>query len=75
MALIVVYLKVWDVISNEEAVRIVWTSGDREKSAKKLVERAGEAWRKKRKGIAMDDISAIVLFFHSSNQIQRVDTL
>lgn len=75
MALIVVYLKVWDVISNEEAVRIVWTSGEREKSAKKLVERAAEAWRKKRKGIAMDDISAIVLFFHSSNQIQPVDTL
>ncbi|KAH6802513.1 Protein phosphatase 2C family protein [Perilla frutescens var. frutescens] len=64
---------VWDVISNEEAVTIVW-SGEREKAAKRLVERAGVAWRKKRKGIAVDDISAIVLFFHSSsNQIPTLD--
>ncbi|KZV43665.1 Phosphatase 2C family protein isoform 1 [Dorcoceras hygrometricum] len=57
---------VWDVISNQEAVRIVSTAPDWAKASKRLVECAAHAWNKKRKGIAMDDISAIVLFFHSS---------
>ncbi|KAI3883909.1 hypothetical protein MKX03_017372 [Papaver bracteatum] len=56
---------VWDVISNEEAVRIVSSTLDRGKSAKRLVECAVKAWKRKRKGIAIDDISAICLFFHS----------
>ncbi|KAH6819059.1 Protein phosphatase 2C family protein [Perilla frutescens var. frutescens] len=57
---------VWDVVSNEEAVEMVSRRGcERGKSAKRLVEYAADAWKRKRKGIAMDDISAIVLFFHS----------
>ncbi|KAL3632749.1 putative protein phosphatase 2C 73 [Castilleja foliolosa] len=57
---------VWDVVSNQEAVQIVSTTRNRAKSAKRLVEFAARAWKRKRKGIAMDDISAIVLFLHSS---------
>ncbi|XP_054800577.1 probable protein phosphatase 2C 34 [Prosopis cineraria] len=57
---------VWDVISNEEAVNIVSSTADRANSAKRLVECAVHAWKRKRRGIAMDDISAICLFFHSS---------
>ncbi|KAJ4844972.1 hypothetical protein Tsubulata_011705 [Turnera subulata] len=57
---------VWDVISNQEAVQIVYSTADREKSARKLVECAVRAWKCKRRGIAMDDISAICLFFHAS---------
>ncbi|KAK6119059.1 hypothetical protein DH2020_047196 [Rehmannia glutinosa] len=60
---------VWDVISNQEAVRIVSSTPDRAKSAKRLVECAARAWKRKRKGIAMDDISAIVLFLHSTNPL------
>lgn len=56
---------VWDVISNEEAVRIVAATVDREKAAKRLVECAVRAWRRKRRGFAVDDCSAICLFFHS----------
>ncbi|TXG71666.1 hypothetical protein EZV62_000245 [Acer yangbiense] len=56
--------QVWDAISNQEAVEIVSSTLDREKSAKKLVECAVRAWKYKKRGIAMDDISAICLFFH-----------
>ncbi|XP_072983260.1 probable protein phosphatase 2C 34 [Typha latifolia] len=56
---------VWDVISNEEAVQIVSSTKEKEKSAKRLVECAVRAWKRKRKGIAVDDCSAICLFFHS----------
>ncbi|XVF66176.1 hypothetical protein PTKIN_Ptkin10aG0014300 [Pterospermum kingtungense] len=55
---------VWDVISNEEAVEIVSSTEKREKSAKRLVQCAIRAWKYKKRGIAMDDISAICLFFH-----------
>jgi len=71
---------VWDVVSNQEAVQIVSTTEDRAKAAKKLVECAVKAWKRKRRGIAVDDISAICLFFHSSSphnlsqQIQPVFT-
>lgn len=60
-------LQVWDVMTNREAVEIVSSTPDRGKSAKRLVECAMRAWRRERRGIAMDDISAICLFFHSSS--------
>ncbi|KAL3538212.1 hypothetical protein ACH5RR_001578 [Cinchona calisaya] len=63
---------VWDVISNQEAVEIVSSTPDRAKSAKHLVECAARAWRHKRRGIAMDDISAIVLYFHNSPLCQQI---
>ncbi|GAA0171834.1 hypothetical protein LIER_25779 [Lithospermum erythrorhizon] len=71
-------MKVWDVISNQEAVQIVSSTPNGAKSAKLLVECAVRAWKRKRRGIAMDDISAIVLFFHgppSSQQIHPVTLL
>ncbi|KAJ1692081.1 hypothetical protein LUZ63_008779 [Rhynchospora breviuscula] len=59
---------VWDVISNEEAIEIVSSTPERHKSAKRLVECAVRAWKRKRRGIAVDDCSAICLFFHSCPQ-------
>ncbi|XP_051144443.1 probable protein phosphatase 2C 34 [Andrographis paniculata] len=59
---------VWDVVSNEEAAEIVQMAPDREKAAKQLVQFAARAWRRKRRSIAMDDISAIVVFLHHQNE-------
>ncbi|XP_038716384.1 probable protein phosphatase 2C 34 [Tripterygium wilfordii] len=63
---------VWDVVSNQEAVQIVSSTPDQAKSAKRLVEFAVRAWKRKRRGIAVDDISAICLFFHSSTLSHQV---
>ncbi|XP_044332323.1 probable protein phosphatase 2C 48 isoform X2 [Triticum aestivum] len=56
--------QVWDVVSNEEAVQIVADTPEREKAAKRLVQCAVRAWRRKRRGYAVDDCSAICLFLH-----------
>ncbi|XP_027339030.1 probable protein phosphatase 2C 73 [Abrus precatorius] len=58
---------VWDVISNEEAVKIVGSAPHKEKAAERLVNYATHEWKRKRRGIAIDDISVICLFFHSSH--------
>ncbi|KAL9248134.1 hypothetical protein vseg_021491 [Gypsophila vaccaria] len=56
---------VWDVVSNQEAVEIVSSTPDRTKASKRLVDHAVRAWKRKRRGYAIDDISAICLFFHT----------
>ncbi|KAJ8766849.1 hypothetical protein K2173_009150 [Erythroxylum novogranatense] len=66
---------VWDIVSNQEAVKIVSSAADKEKSAKRLVEYAVRAWKYKRRGIAMDDISAICLFFHTPPSHQEPHNL
>nr|XP_043618863.1 probable protein phosphatase 2C 34 [Erigeron canadensis]XP_043618864.1 probable protein phosphatase 2C 34 [Erigeron canadensis]XP_043618865.1 probable protein phosphatase 2C 34 [Erigeron canadensis] len=69
---------VWDVVSNEEAVEIVSSTADQAKAAKRLVDYAVRAWKRKRKTIAADDMSAVCIFFHnngpSSHQIHSVAT-
>jgi serine/threonine protein phosphatase PrpC len=71
-------MQVWDVISNQEAVDIVSSTPDKAKSAKRLVECAVHAWKRKRRGIAIDDISAICLFLHppiSPEQDSPIETV
>ncbi|KAJ1395328.1 PPM-type phosphatase domain [Sesbania bispinosa] len=65
---------VWDVISNQEAMKIVSETQHKEKAAKRLVKCAIREWKRKRSGIAMDDMSAICLFFHSSPSHQLLVT-
>ncbi|PWA83125.1 PPM-type phosphatase domain, Protein phosphatase 2C family [Artemisia annua] len=60
---------VWDVVSNEEAVEIVSSTVDKSKSAKRLVEFATRAWKRKRKGSATDDISAICIFLNNGSPL------
>lgn len=66
---------VWDVISNQEAIQIVSSAPDRNKAAKRLVGCAALAWKSKRRGIAMDDISAICLFFQPCSSEQQTNPL
>lgn len=66
---------VWDVISNQEAVEIVSSTADRAKASKRLVEKAVYAWKRKRRGIATDDISAVCLFFDSSSSPRKTDLM
>ncbi|QCD80012.1 protein kinase [Vigna unguiculata] len=65
---------VWDVISNQEAVEIVSATPHKEKAAQKLVKCAIREWKRKKSGIAMDDMSAICLFFHSFSSHQLPPT-
>ncbi|RLN19091.1 catalytic/ protein phosphatase type 2C [Panicum miliaceum] len=51
--------------SSTGTARGATTSPRPEKVAKRLVECAVRAWRRRRRGIAVDDCSAICLFFHS----------
>ncbi|KAL6990018.1 protein-serine,threonine phosphatase [Sarracenia purpurea var. burkii] len=66
---------IWDVLSNQEAVEIVSSMPGREESAKRLVKHAAYAWKRKKPGIAMDDISAICLFFHTSPTSPSFDSI
>ncbi|KAI3695065.1 hypothetical protein L1987_78053 [Smallanthus sonchifolius] len=66
--------RVWDVISNEEVVETVSSTVDKAKSAKRLVDCTIRAWKRKKKRIATDDISAICVFFHNNSQIQHEAT-
>lgn len=68
---------VWDVISNQEAVNIVSATPHKEKAAQSLVKCAMREWKRKRSSIAMDDMSAICLFFHSfpSHQLPPIKTV
>ncbi|CAA2961300.1 probable phosphatase 2C 34 [Olea europaea subsp. europaea] len=65
---------VWDVISNQEAIDIVSSKPEREEATKRLVECAVSAWKRKGRAAAMDDISAICLFFHEYDHPQSVDS-
>ncbi|THG03549.1 hypothetical protein TEA_012207 [Camellia sinensis var. sinensis] len=66
---------VWDVLSNREAVMIVSSTPEREESTKRLVQHAVCAWKCKKPGMAVDDISATYLFFYNSTSSQSVDTI
>ncbi|CAL5393378.1 unnamed protein product [Camellia sinensis] len=66
---------VWDVLSNREVVEVVSSTPEREESANRLVQHAICAWKRKKPGMAVDDISAICLFFHNSTSSQTVDTI
>ncbi|ESQ32135.1 hypothetical protein EUTSA_v10004521mg [Eutrema salsugineum] len=60
---------VWDMLSNEEVVSLIWSSGKKQAMAAKLVAEAAEAtWKKKLKSKKIDDITVICLFLQNKEQ-------
>ncbi|KAG1365657.1 putative protein phosphatase 2C 73 [Cocos nucifera] len=55
---------VWDVLSNEEVVKIVSSVGKRNDAAKQLVDRAVRGWRRKHPTSKVDDCAVICLFLN-----------
>ncbi|XP_010931503.1 probable protein phosphatase 2C 73 [Elaeis guineensis] len=55
---------VWDVLSNEEVVKIVSSASKRHAAAKQLVDRAVRAWRRKHPTSKVDDCAVICLFLN-----------
>ncbi|KAG1335364.1 putative protein phosphatase 2C 12 [Cocos nucifera] len=53
---------VWDVLSNERVVSIVWSAKSKEDASKALVEAAVRAWKSKFPTSKVDDCSAACLF-------------
>ncbi|KFK26385.1 hypothetical protein AALP_AA8G241700 [Arabis alpina] len=56
---------VWDMLTNDEVVSLIWSSVKKQATAAKLVAEAAEAtWKKKLKSSKIDDITVICLFLH-----------
>ncbi|KAM0061317.1 putative protein-serine/threonine phosphatase [Helianthus debilis subsp. tardiflorus] len=54
---------VWDVLKNEEVVKIVWSVNKRSMAARFVVDYAVRAWRQKYPASKIDDCTVVVLFF------------
>ncbi|KAG7610429.1 PPM-type phosphatase domain [Arabidopsis suecica] len=60
---------VWDMLSNDEVVSLIWSSGKKQASAAKMVAEAAEAaWKKRLKYTKVDDITVICLFLQNKEQ-------
>ncbi|XP_010490517.1 PREDICTED: probable protein phosphatase 2C 65 [Camelina sativa] len=53
---------IWDVLSNEEVVKIVGSCKDRSTAAETLVQRAARTWRTKFPASKADDCAVVVLY-------------
>ncbi|XP_056845158.1 probable protein phosphatase 2C 33 [Raphanus sativus] len=58
---------IWDVLSNEEVVKIVASAPSRSSAAKALVETAVRAWRHKYPTSKVDDCAAVCLYLNSND--------
>ncbi|RYR06047.1 hypothetical protein HN51_042206 [Arachis hypogaea] len=59
---------VWDVLSNIEVASIVWTTKSEEEAAKKVVEAANAAWRRKYPFSKIDDCTVVCLYLTNENK-------
>lgn len=53
---------IWDVLSNEQVVSIVWSLGSKEAASKAIVDAAVRAWKRKFPSSKVDDCTAACLF-------------
>jgi serine/threonine protein phosphatase PrpC len=57
------------MLSNDEVVSLIWSSGKKQASAAKMVAEAAEAaWKKRLKYTKVDDITVICLFLQNKEQ-------
>ncbi|KAJ8759794.1 hypothetical protein K2173_009895 [Erythroxylum novogranatense] len=56
---------VWDVLSNEQVVSIVWAAENKQEAAIAVVEAAVVAWRKKFPSSNVDDCTVVCLFLQN----------
>ncbi|GLJ11015.1 hypothetical protein SUGI_0140420 [Cryptomeria japonica] len=61
---------VWDVLTNEEVVRIV-SSAPREEAAKVVVQRAVRGWKRKYPTSRMDDCATVCLYVDSQSAVRK----
>lgn len=55
-------MQIWDVLSNDEGIRIVASVKDRGMAAKVLVHYAVQAWRNRYPSSKVDDCTVVILF-------------
>lgn len=60
------WVQIWDVLSNKEVIKIVSSATDHSKAAKQLVERAARTWRRKFPTSMVDDCAVVCLFLKPS---------
>ncbi|MED6208387.1 hypothetical protein PIB30_044502 [Stylosanthes scabra] len=60
-----------DVLSNIEVATIVWTTNNEEEAAKKVVEAANAAWRRKYPFSKIDDCTVVCLFLNNKSKNKR----
>lgn len=56
--------QIWDVLSNEEVVKIVGSCKERSTAAETLVQRAARTWRTKFPASKADDCAVVVLYLN-----------
>lgn len=61
---------VWDVLSNKEVARIVWSADNEKVAAKAVVDAAVAAWRVKIPHDKRDDCTAVCYFLQKKDQTQ-----
>lgn len=61
---------VWDVLTNEEVVSIVWSAKSKQEAAKAVIQEAHASWKRKFPKSKVDDCSVVCLFLQEeSNNI------
>lgn len=59
----------WDVLTNEQVVSIVWSVEKKEAAARTVVDAAVHAWKQKFPSSKVDDCSVVCLFLQEKKHL------
>lgn len=62
-------MQVWDVLSNEQVVSIVWSAENKEVAARTVVDAAVHAWKQKFPSSMVDDCSVVCLLLEEKQHL------